>query len=118
MLLPPAVPELPPGRSFSFSPLEDAAMLLTGTQPASAQLCTGEERRVQEAEGSVTEEGQRGPVTAPPRGLEVHCGRLRHLLGQRGLLRANPNWQAGQVLLHLPFCKSEWEASAQRILSV
>lgn len=43
VLLPPAVPELPPGRSFSFSPLEDAAMLLTGPQPAPAQLCAGEE---------------------------------------------------------------------------
>lgn len=95
VLLPPAAPEPPPGRSFSFSPLEDAAMLPTGPQPETAQLSTGEERRAPEAEARVTEaRGNEVKATAAPMGLETHCGLRRHLMGQRGILRSNPGRRA------------------------
>lgn len=102
VLLPPAAPEPPPDRSFSFSPLKDAAMLPTGPQPETAQLSAGEERRAPEAEASVTEaearvteaRGNEAKATAAPMGLETHCGRRRPLMGQRGILRSNPGRRA------------------------
>lgn len=47
VLLPPAAPETPPDRSFSFSPTEDAAMLLT---PA-AGVCADVRGRAEAAGG-------------------------------------------------------------------
>lgn len=88
VLFPHAAPGPPPGRSFS--PTEDAAMLLPGPQKACAQLRAGEEA------GSVgervTEEGRRRLARAPPVGRKVHCGRgrERHLLGRRGLVGFKP----------------------------
>lgn len=105
VLLPPAAPEPPPGRSFSFSPPEDAAMLSTGPRPETAQLSPYEQRRAPEAEVRVTEAGRGGVgwgggsskeagATAPPMHLEMHCGRRRHLMGHRGVLRSNPGRRA------------------------
>lgn len=105
VLLPPAAPEPPPGRSFSFSPLEDAAILSTGPRPEAAQLGSYEERRAPEAEVRVTEAGRGGAgwgggggkearVTAPPMHLETHCGRRRHRMSHRGVLTSKPGRRA------------------------
>lgn len=105
VLLPPAAPEPPPGRSFSFSPLEDAAILRNG--PACAQLRAGVERRARQAEGRVTEAGDERWAGAPPVLLEVPCGLQRHLLGSEGFsgltlgARAKPRTARGSIAVRV-----------------
>lgn len=61
--------------------------------------CAAEHRRGEAGSGGGSK-GHRGgggkeaKATAPPMRLEMHCGRRRHLMGQRGVLRSNPGRRA------------------------
>lgn len=83
VLFPPAAPETPPDRSFSFSPTEDAAMLLT---PA-AGVCADVRGRAEAGWGR--KEG------SPRRGRET---RLERRLWPGGWLRAPCLGQRGHLL--------------------
>lgn len=107
VLLPPAAPEPPPGRSFSFSPPKAVAMLLTDPQESV------QPRAAAEAKGSPRRREER-LARAPPAPLEVRpTGSGRPGSGARQL-RA----RRARFLLCLLVLKQEGEASAQRILSI